>query len=79
MNPHGRKGSTAAGQNELFENGQRTSSQNPKLDKVFGQPRKSTRMFRPGFYARVSSHEEQAIAEPALFAELEREICESAL
>jgi putative DNA-invertase from lambdoid prophage Rac len=37
------------------------ASANTKSDRVFGQPRKQAKMFRVGLYARVSTHDQQAL------------------
>jgi DNA invertase Pin-like site-specific DNA recombinase len=38
------------------------ASQKPKSGNVFGQPRKSAKMFRAGLYARVSTNDQQTLA-----------------
>ena len=38
------------------------ASQKAKSDRVFGQRRKQTKMFRVGLYARVSSNDQQTLA-----------------
>jgi hypothetical protein len=37
------------------------ASQKTKLDDVFGQLRKSVKMFRAGLYARVSTNDQQTL------------------
>ena len=37
------------------------ASENAKSDHVFGQPRKRSKMFRAGLYARVSTNDQQTL------------------
>jgi len=37
------------------------ASGNAKLQRVFGQARKPSKMFRAGLYARVSTHDQQTL------------------
>jgi putative DNA-invertase from lambdoid prophage Rac len=38
------------------------ASRNPKTNRVFGQRRKQSKMFRAGLYARVSTHDQQTLS-----------------
>ncbi len=62
MNLPGRKGSTAARRERHSKMAGKRAIQKTKSDNVFGQARRSAKMFRAGLYARVSTNDQQTLA-----------------
>ncbi len=59
--PHGRKGSSSAMRIGQHQVPVKRAPQNAKSRRVFGQPRKTAKMFRVGLYARVSTQDQQTL------------------
>jgi len=62
MDPPGRKGSSTARRERHLKTPEKRPSAEAKSDHVFGQARRSGKMFRAGLYARVSTNDQQTLA-----------------